>query len=496
MLPETLDLNLPPALSRWSGWLFCSVLLLGLSASVLFFPEALGLILALAGMLAITVCLGSSYSCLVLAMLTLFTGILTALPIGFTLKGPQLFALIGLLAWGLERLRHSPAARTYLKWQWSWPFLAFVLCLLPSFFALDRTALGLSQDDSSLRLLFNYGLLQLFTLFLLLRINQVRQLLHLSALACLSCGLSLLFGFGQQVAFYAGRYDPLAFVGRHSSIIDFYGPFLRLSPGTFANEYGEILQSVGILVIGLLFLIPNLRKSSVRLPLFALLLAVLLGLILNFTRASWLVFAVGAFGLLLFSKLRWRALLSLFVLGSIALGLLFWLSQILLEASVLFTIGRRFQELGQVQSHSAGQRLETWAMAWDAFLESPWIGHGWGQFGQTHNVPLQLLAETGVLGAIGFYGLMAWCSYQMLTAWRLAQTGLLKGLQLTYLMAFWGCLAFDLTNHGIYHFVLWFCLGMGLACAQLIWVDSNQEPSNEGFSDQWVLDPIQIKAVE
>lgn len=478
MRPVALPLKLPPALALWGGWLLCSFLALGLGFSLMIFPEAFWLILALGGMLAIAICLGSSYGCLSLAILTLFTGILTALPIGFTLKGPQLFALLGILAWGLERLRRDPAAFSYFKWQWSWPFVGFVLCLLPSFFALDRTALSLGQTESSLRLLINYALLQLFALFLLLRINHVRQVLHLSLIACLSCALSLLFGLGQQVAFYAGRYDPLLFVGRHSSIVDFYGPFLRLSPGTFANEYGEILQSVGILVVGLLFLIPDLRKSALRLPLFGLLLLILLGLILNFTRASWLVFAVAAFGLLLFSQLRVRALFSLFVLGSLALGFLFWLSQILLEASVLFTIGQRFQELGQVQSHSAGQRLETWAIAWDAFLESPWIGHGWGQFGQTHNVPLQLLAETGVVGTLGFYALMFWCSSQMLSAWKQAQPGLLKGLQLTYLMAFWGCLAFDLTNHGVYHFVLWFCLSMGLACAQLILAghQSDQSP--------------------
>lgn len=445
----------------WSGWLLVSGLLLGALMLQAVYPPLGWALLALGGMGALGWVLGSSWICCQLMTLGLFTGVLTSVSAGFTLKAPQLFALLGLMAFGLGALRRRGLPD--FPWHWALPFSFVIVSILPSFLMVDRSALGLSAGDSSLRLMFNYGLLQLFTLLLLLEANSLERIVNLFRLAMISCALSLGFGYAQQGAFYAGLYDPFAYVGQHGSIVDFYGPFLRLAPGTFANEYGEILQSVGILLTGWLVLVPGRRKLLPGL----MLTAVMIGLVINFTRASWMVFAVGTFLLLVLARLRLRALLGIGLLGAISLGLLLYLSQLLLAASVLLSVGQRFSELGQVQTSSAGQRLVTWQSAWQSFLESPLIGQGWGLFPETHNVPLQLLAETGIVGLTGFYLLMGWCALTMLRGWRAASDPTLKGLLASFAMAFAGCLAFDLTNHGIYHFVLWFCLGMGLALARL-----------------------------
>ncbi|MEZ0371232.1 MAG: O-antigen ligase family protein [Candidatus Sericytochromatia bacterium] len=444
------------------GWLAVAGLLLASGMLLESYPPMGWSLLGIAGVGALGLSLGSPWLCCQLMCLGLFTGILTALPVGFTLKAPQLFSLLGLMAIGLGCLRRRVLPD--FPWSWAWPFLLFLLSLLPSFLMVDRAALGLGEAETSLRLLLNYGLLQLFTLFLLLQADSLQRVTRLLKLAWISCLASLLFGFGQQLGFYLGRYDPFAYVGSHSSIVDFYGPFLRLSPGTFANEYGEILQSVGILLAGWLLLI---RPSRGRWLWSLLLVGVIVGLVMNFTRASWLVFAVGVFALLLAARLRPGALIGSALLGGLALALLLYLSQVLLEASVLLSVGQRFGELGQVTSHSAGQRLVTWQTAWQAFLASPWIGNGWGQFGETHNVPLQLLAETGLLGFCGFYALMLWCARTMYRGWRAATDPQLRSLLLVVAIACAGCLAFDLTNHGLYHFVLWFCLGLGLALAKI-----------------------------
>lgn len=413
---------------------------------------------------ALIVLLGSPWLCAQLAVLGVFTGILTAIPVGFTLKAPQAFACLGLVAWSYRHLYHPEPMR--FPWKWTLPFLAFMICILPSFLMLDRSGLSLSESESSLRLLFNYGLLQLFALCILVLTDSLAQIQRLLFLGLLSYLGSLAFGLAQQVLFYAGVYNPFDYVGQHSSIVDFYGPFLRLSPGTFANEYGEILQSVGIVLVAYLTLLPR-QQARYSKGLSLLLGLTMVALVLNFTRASWLVFAVGAFGILIIARLRLRALIGIAVSGVLALGLLWYLSQVLLEASLLLSIGQRFGELGQLQSHSAGQRLITWQAAWEAFIESPWIGQGWGRFGNTHNVPLQLLAETGLIGLSAFYGLMAWCGAIMFRAYRASQDPQIKALLCGVGMAFAGCLAFDLTNHGIYHFVLWFCIAIGLALARL-----------------------------
>ncbi len=410
------------------------------------------------------VLMGSPWLCAQLAALGVFTGLLTAIPVGFTLKAPQAFACLGLVAWSYRQLYHPEPLR--FPWKWALPFIGFVLCILPSFLMLDRSGLSLSESESSLRLLFNYGLLQIFALLILLVADSLAQIQRLLALALVSYLASLAFGLAQQILFYAGLYNPFDYIGQHSSIVDFYGPFLRLSPGTFANEYGEVLQSVGILLVAYVALVPK-QQARHNKWLSLLLVLTLVALVLNFTRASWLVFAVGAFGLLIIARLRLSALIGIAISGALALGVLWYLSQILLEASLFLSIGQRFGELGQLQSHSAGQRLMTWQTAWEAFVESPWIGQGWGRFGETHNVPLQLLAESGLLGLSAFYGLMAWCAWTMFQGYRASQDPYLRALICGVGMAFAGCLAFDLTNHGIYHFVLWFCIAIGLALARL-----------------------------
>lgn len=450
------------SLGQWLGWICMSFLLLGLILSSPQSETSPHILLFLIAVLGLMFCLGSAWFCLQMAFLTLFTGILTALPIGFTLKGPQIFVLLGLSAWILSFLRRDKTPG--LSYGWVWPFIGFVLCILPSFLMVEQQQLVLGKPETALRLLLNYGWLQLFTLLILLEVHNKTRLLQVLKWAGLSFLLSLAFGYAQQVGFYSAYYDPVAWIGKHSSIVDFYGPFLRLSPGTFANEYGEILQTMGILWVGWIYLQPKPKRAAH----FILLAVIMLSLLINFTRASWLVFFMGAFLVLVLSGLRFWALTSLLCLGTATLGLLFYLSHLILQASVLLSIGQRFTELGQLQTHSAGERLLSWDTAWRAFLNSPWIGNGWGLYVGTHNVPLELLAETGLLGCLAFYALMFWCAGLMYAAWRQSLDPELKALQISLLVAFLGCLAFDLTNHGIYHFVLWFCLGLGLACARII----------------------------
>jgi O-antigen ligase len=409
--------------------------------------------------------------------LFVFTGILTSLDLGFSFKAPQLFALLAIAGMSIRKLL---GWRNQTKWPWSWilPFFWILLAWLPSLTMAEATHLALDQNMTGIRLIFNYLLLLLSAVVLFASINKKNDLTQITQLLLWSCALSLGAGWLQQIGFYTGIYNPLDYIGKHSSLVDFYGPFLRLSPGTFANEYGEILQTVGILLMGLLYLSPERIQGKKRFWMHFLLAWVVASLVINFTRASWLVFVTGAFFLLALGRPPlWR----LSLLGGMFYGIfagLFRLSQIISETGLLLTVGQRFGELSDISADSAGQRLDTWALAWQEFLSSPWIGKGLGRFVATHNVPLQLLAETGLVGCLVFYGVMAWITYTLFKAWRLAEDSLLKDLQITWLVAFLGCLAFDLTNHGIFHFVLWVCIGLGLATARL-----NFEQFNTGKTD-------------
>jgi O-antigen ligase len=80
--------------------------------------------------------------------------------------------------------------------------------------------------------------------------------------------------------------------------------------------------------------------------------------------------------------------------------------------AVLGLIGKRFST---VDANSL-TRLIIWGAAWQVFLSSPWIGVGFGNFKEvygdlipgyarvldTHNLLLQLLSETGIVGLIAF----------------------------------------------------------------------------------------------
>lgn len=439
-----------------------------LSAGWEFWPWVVLTVLGMGGSL---LALARPGFCFQAMLLTVFLGVLCAVPVGFTLKGPQFFALLGLISHSLYPLWGGVSWSQFwrqvlpIPWQNLLPFALFAASLLPSFYLVSGAEVSLQADHSPVRLLFNLGFLYVFTLFMVLRLRHVKALISAVHLGLISGALSLCFGWGQQIAFYLGLYNPFAYVGKHNSIVDFYGPFLRFAPGTFANEYGEILQSLGLFAFMALYLPGFHYRGRQRLALQLFLGALGIALILNFTRASWLVFAVALLAQMIYARFSWLRLLGLAVVGSTVLGILLYLSQQVLELSLLLQIGARFEELGAPQAHSAGQRLATWAIAWQAFLESPWIGQGLGKYVETHNVPLQLLAETGLLGFSGFYGAMAWFFGHCYRAYRRAQHPQLRSLLWTSALAVAGCLAFDLTNHGVYHFVLWYCLGLGLASA-------------------------------
>lgn len=462
-----MNLKLRPALvPAWPWWLGAGLfsVLLALSWPL---SELRWLLAGLLSLALVLICLCFPRICVWGVSLFFFTGILAAVEIGFSFKASQAFALLATLALGLRGLTgwRPPAD---LPWYWLLPFGLIPLAWLPSLAMSEAGQLALNQDMTGIRLLLNYALLLLMALVLFAGARNLDALKHQTHLLLLSCALSLGVGWLQQIGYYTGFYDPLRYLGQHSALVDFYGPFLRIAPGTFANEYGEILQTVGIVLIGLLYLLPPGTGRTGRTWLFLLLAWVVASLVINFTRASWLVFVTGTFILLALARPSWWRLL---LLGSMLYGVfggLFRLSQLISEAGLLVSVGQRFGELSDVTVASAGQRLETWGMAWQHFLSSPWIGKGLGRFVDTHNVPLQLLAETGILGLLTFYGSMGWIAWLMFRAWRKTQHPELQAFQIIWLIAFLGCLAFDLTNHGIFHFVLWACMAQGLATAHLI----------------------------
>ncbi len=155
------------------------------------------------------------------------------------------------------------------------------------------------------------------------------------------------------------------------------------------------------------------------LPLMLVGLVLLLGMVLTFSRISWLhIVIVGGLAGLLWTKdqrgvRRWLLACAPLVLLAVVYQLL---DGLVAHANLLWhwglpgSVGDRMQE-------GAGLRRLLWTHAWYMFLAHPWLGGGWGdyawnQFVQTdalgrvemsfnaHNIVLDQLAKVGVLGLL------------------------------------------------------------------------------------------------
>ncbi|MCG6155269.1 O-antigen ligase family protein [Rubinisphaera margarita] len=119
----------------------------------------------------------------------------------------------------------------------------------------------------------------------------------------------------------------------------------------------------------------------------------------------------------------------------------------------------RGQSLDQLRELSG--RNELWTTVWSSFLESPWIGHGYFMTSSTgeievwyregnfpaHNIWLQALATTGVIGALLFViGLLTTYGKTNWTLWRASATR-----PMALLMTTVGCwyLGWSLTSDSI-----------------------------------------------
>lgn len=82
----------------------------------------------------------------------------------------------------------------------------------------------------------------------------------------------------------------------------------------------------------------------------------------------------------------------------------------------LSTFILRFMETSEAGDITLG-RTVMWKIAWNQFISNPWFGIGWGRIRNfniidsgTHNIYIQLLAETGVVGTLIYVG---WFIYML-----------------------------------------------------------------------------------
>lgn len=174
-----------------------------------------------------------------------------------------------------------------------------------------------------------------------------------------------------------------------------------------ANSYGQICGQTAICLVGLAYI---WRRTWVRLVCFLLAAGCLLGLLYSASRGATIALCASIAALLVLRRVR-RIVPTLVILGAMML--------VVTGAPSLF-VSRWETTLEPMRAGRMSAlefRLVLFERGIDVFLENPIMGVGAGNAiraigGQgfvprvTHNVIVQALAETGVVGTLGFVFLL------------------------------------------------------------------------------------------
>jgi len=185
-----------------------------------------------------------------------------------------------------------------------------------------------------------------------------------------------------------------------------YNRIYALTP--HPNAYAYYLVAIAMFILTWLFYYKPLR---VVLPLFILFIAVIISLLLTYTRGAWLAMALGiaVFMLILRDRLKQRPVLMLILtLGGGALILYFILSLRGLE---------RISAFSDVKSDSLWTRVLLWRVYFKEFVKHPLIGQGLascnlisqkniGYLYEPHNDYLKLLVESGIFALCAYLGII------------------------------------------------------------------------------------------
>lgn len=278
-------------------------------------------------------------------------------------------------------------------------FLIFVIAFMPSF-------LNSSLPLLSLKALFTKVLKYVFLYFVIAEsINTKSKLKDLFSIALLSIAVILLDGFGQY--FYSGvdgLHNYPSFKMRTADNLK--EGFFRGFPTAcfpFPNDLAAwILLAIFPVAC---FTIFDIRKNRAKFLTGFLSLGLFYLLFLTKTRAAWIGLTISTFYLALAKKKIWLILLLV-----LALAIPFLLKMEM--AQYIFGVS------------SVTDRIDMWRVGWKIFMDHPVVGNGintffgrymeyrtdqWqGQKGSyAHNCYLQMAADVGVLGLLGFLFLIA-----------------------------------------------------------------------------------------
>ena len=198
--------------------------------------------------------------------------------------------------------------------------------------------------------------------------------------------------------------------------------------------YGAIVALVLPLAVGLYFY--KKHNPLVQMTLISLIVIILIGLVLSYTRAAWLS-VLGSVGLavVLYYKISWKPIAVLVGVGLIAVFIRWDQIQMELERNkyehTTEAFDERLQSAANISTDASNlERINRWSCAIAMFKERPIMGYGpgtyafeyapfqrpenltiistnFGDMGNAHSEYLGALAETGLIGMLSLIAVVA-----------------------------------------------------------------------------------------
>jgi O-antigen ligase len=290
-------------------------------------------------------------------------------------------------------------------------------------------------------------------------VTEQEKILQLIRLYCRAFFLSLVVGY----LFYIGYYldiVPLSYLRFFSVLTQIGYGFLRLSPGSYPNEYG-ICCSFVLSLVTWAFLnkkIDLLNISRKWLTVWYFLLGI--GLLLTTTRAAYISYA---FALI---YLTWKSgyMRHLFFLsGALFAGAVLVLMVCGIDVFQVFSVGF---DLANLESGSLVDRLTEWTEGFELFIQQPILGRGFASHSGLHNLYLQTLFELGMLGLITFAGALTLYFFDRgyLKFQRFKES---DGLSPITVLGMMHVLWFAANNHNLNHHLTWFVIFLWLSLRRI-----------------------------
>jgi len=388
---------------------------------------------------------------------------------GYTLKTSQLLVIVTLFAWAayLFRQKEHGVARTPMNF----PLVLFLAASLVSMV----NAINLVRSVA----IFSWALFSVLLFITMASLIRDEGLLKKVIGSLIISGtLVSLFGIYQFVGSY---------LGLPTLLRDVYlptGMYLTRVQSTFLEPLHFASYLLVVIPLCLALYLGRVEQFNPRYLFFAL-LTMSLAMILTIARGGYLGLVVSVVVIFLFSRRGVRKKSSILKVAfsfAVVILALFMLIVYLAPPGIITTtiFGGK-----AIRAGSSFTRMLLMKDAWAMFQESPLIGIGIGNFGPyanqkafrsttnvadlgtANNVPLEVLAESGILGFIALALIFLAYLKGMWQALMRTKSRFLSALLVGLLASFFGLSFQYLTYSPFYGEWTWFMLGLSMAAANL-----------------------------